>query len=513
MVVTPTIQSVHTSSVAINLNAKLAPKNPDADFEDSTEVLLSFRAFGSAVEEKRKLLLRTRGRTEEEHRSQGVIELSRNYVINNLLSDTGYVFCFALPPPVQSQEEKMADKTRDETSTGVQSSPLEKNAQIDKTTPFPPRRYAYSSTGELIYLPASSWMPHFRSKRNNQPSQQYCLEIKTSKKATFTPLFMLTISLSFIAILIAVLLVIFLCRKKPCCFEDKTLLLNRCKKKLKTQKAKKLKTEEMAEKEKSSEKESTDGNKKDKETNSKDKLSEKHFSLSKLSHFCQKTYIKDKSTPNAQKCNCLSHSDFHPGYQLPPTSTVEVYGYDYPKTRNTEGPLSPTASSCELNDVSDGFWDSISSRFNLNIPYTHSKHSDFNKCIDVYQSPSIDKPQISSFVSGLGESQYTVGLDPHAKGGRPPCETCRYFNGENANYNIRPTQKAYLELESCDNIDSRQEKSEQKKNLGGSRTCQSLGDITISGGTLIEVPDGYVVPKPFPSSAVIQIKVKNENSP
>lgn len=331
----------------------------------------------------------------------------------------------------------------------------------------------------------------------------------------------------------------------------------------------------------------------------------------------QKAYLNSVKDRLLQQHKDLQ--DFHPGYDIPPTSSSKAFmGYDYPHPTpvnpigsQTDGRSksdalrslptpSPSSSDSNYNASVGSGVEAARPQVNLNIPLKQAKSSDINKSLDFnssaetnqsldynYIAPEDVTSRPSTFVKRLpGKSNHrkfgspqrvpeggqTVQqripqnstnactiqhsrsvpdlMNPEAEAAHLPAATRLNLligsqtesnplvaNREGVDGNIgqlsaQPSSlppnydprmaevNGYVNVsrpQGGDSLtDARGNRDRDIYHTWGSssqsksRSRPSLGDIVLTGGTLIEVPEGYVIPKPPKPTRTVRLLVPGE---
>ncbi|KAK7050069.1 hypothetical protein SK128_028180 [Halocaridina rubra] len=346
----------------------------------------------------------------------------------------------------------------------------------------------------------------------------------------------------------------------------------------------------------------------------------------------QKAYVSSMKDRLLQ--NHKDQKDFHPGYDIPPTSSIKsLLGYDYPHptpvnpigmqseaSGNPEIPTktqlpSPSSSDSNYNaSIPDPQEPESSSRpeINLNIPFNQnkssdtskkfnlSKDSDLNKSLEYnYINPSDISSKPRTYIKNaplkkkhrkygspqrLPDERISQSLDLNHESGAQvftvsPVQSPSHLshsvpdlatassNSENTNFKTTimqppdmtaaarlnlligsqsrdeepalsslPTMKLAasplkspvpsLSTENSNEVSGyvnfttpgRQQSKDHYHTWSSSRPSTprmrpSLGEVVLTGGTLIEVPEGYVVPKPPKPARSVRLLVPGEDKP
>lgn len=321
----------------------------------------------------------------------------------------------------------------------------------------------------------------------------------------------------------------------------------------------------------------------------------------------QKAYLNSVKDRLLQQHKDLQ--DFHPGYDIPPTSSSKAFlGYDYPhptpvnpigsqsdgrtKSEVVRSLPTPSPSSSDSN-----YNASIGSgvvpprpQVNLNIPLKQAKSSDINKSLDFNSSAETSQSLDYNYIAPEDVTsrprtfvRHVPGKSNHRRFGHPQpvhedqtsrprtpydsMNTCTIqhsrsvpdlVNAESESAHLPAATRLNLligsqtqsnpsatpregtegpavqpsslppsydpsmmtEVNGYVNVPLPQGEDKNKdrdvyhtwgsSSQGKSRSRPSLGDIVLTGGTLIEVPEGYVIPKPPKPTRTVRLLVPGE---
>lgn len=319
----------------------------------------------------------------------------------------------------------------------------------------------------------------------------------------------------------------------------------------------------------------------------------------------QKAYLNSVKDRLLQQHKDLQ--DFHPGYDIPPTSSSKAFlGYDYPhptpvnpigsqsdgraKSGGVRSLPTPSPSSSDSNynaSIGSGV-DPPRPHVNLNIPLKQAKSSDINKSLDFNSSAetsqSLDYNYIApedvtsrprtfvkhvpgksnhrrfGYPQRVHEDQTTQQRTPYDSANACTIQHSRsvpdLVNAESESAHLPAATRLNLlissqtesnpsapprdgqpsaqpsslppsydpnvmaEVNGYVNVPLPQGEDRNKdrdvyhtwgsSSQGKSRSRPSLGDIVLTGGTLIEVPEGYVIPKPPKPTRTVRLLVPGE---
>ncbi|ROT73838.1 Chondroadherin-like protein [Penaeus vannamei] len=319
----------------------------------------------------------------------------------------------------------------------------------------------------------------------------------------------------------------------------------------------------------------------------------------------QKAYLNSVKDRLLQQHKDLQ--DFHPGYDIPPTSSSKAFlGYDYPhptpvnpigsqsdgrtKSEVVRSLPTPSPSSSDSN-----YNASIGSgvvpprpQVNLNIPLKQAKSSDINKSLDFNSSAETSQSLDYNYIAPEDVTsrprtfvRHVPGKSNHRRFGHPqpvhedqtsrprtPYDSMNactiqhsrsvpdLVNAESESAHLPAATRLNLligsqtqsnpsatpregtegpavqpsslppsydpsmmtEVNGYVNVSAGEDKNKDRdvyhtwgsSSQGKSRSRPSLGDIVLTGGTLIEVPEGYVIPKPPKPTRTVRLLVPGE---
>ncbi|CAL4101772.1 unnamed protein product [Meganyctiphanes norvegica] len=266
--------------------------------------------------------------------------------------------------------------------------------------------------------------------------------------------------------------------------------------------------------------------------------------------------------------------DFHPGYDIPPAFGRELPGYDFPhpvpvntidcprKTQGiaTELPIpSPSSSDSNYNAIIGD----QKPKMNLNIPLTQNKSSDMNKSIDFnnYGTPEDVTIKPRTYVKNVpGKTKHRKFGSPmrvpdnsqnfedqgyiEIKMGNSPSSAIGDSTKEGSSPDLAATARLSLligsqgpqslpsisqrscpttpqeaiGIEGPDYVNISNTSASQNRDMyhtwssrdSASNKRPPLDEVILTGGTLIEVPEGYVIPKPPKPTRTVRLLVPSE---